>query len=230
MENIEKNYKNYYINTQTAHTKNKIKALKEMLQVNKNTAEDFDSWYYKEAMTDSQYKYFKNGDFKKLKELIKKQIQKEKTKLISEKEEALKKYQDIKELKDIKEAVIDIMWSRGRRSMGAYQTKATARVTYKNGDFKYYETNYTGGCGYDKKSTSMSRVCNELLKIVFIKHYKKIVNDAEKHYKYYAGESGYFQYGVGLSSYYTFFKNCGYKVKEIYHSNEDTTIIISKYC
>ena len=222
-----KTYKDYYIYNHTLHTQNKIKFLKDLLKANKNNKDDFDYWHYKEAMTNKQYELFKNNDFKKLKELLKKQIEKEKKKLTLEKEEALQDYNKIKELKDINYAIIDVMWSSGRRSMGAYQTYATIHAYYKNGTSKYYETRYTGGCGYDKPSTSTSEVCNEALKIVLLKHYKKIMSDSEKHYKFYAGESGYFSYGVGMSSYETFFKNCGYKVQYISHHNSDITLIIT---
>lgn len=85
-----------------------------------------------------------------------------------------------------------------------------------------------GGCGYDKTSTAMSYFCNKLLKIVILKHDKKIINDNDKHYKYYAGEPLYYQYGVGLSSYETFFKNLGYKVKIRYLQNENVLIDIIK--
>lgn len=227
MENF-KNYKAYYINAQTLKTQNKIKALKELLNVNADNWEDFDKWFYHEAMTQRQYQLYIDKDFKTLKELLKKQIKKEEIKLKDEKAKALVKYNEIAQLKDIKRAVIDIEWSSRRRSMEAYQTMAMASVEYMNGAYKKHITNYTSGCGYDKPSTSFSVVANALLKVVFVKHGKKILNDEKAHYHYYAGEYLYYQYGVGLSSYEQFFKNLGYKVEVIYHQNENTTYIITK--
>lgn len=223
-----KNYKAYYINAQTLKTQNKIKALKELLKANKDNAEKYDNWRYNEVMTSAQAKAFRENDFTKFKKMIKKQLEREKSKLQGEKEKALANYNDIAQLKDIKRAVIDIEWSSGRRSMGAYQTMATASVEYMDGTYKKHITGFTGGCGYDKPSTSFSEIASELLKVVFVKHGKKILNDENAHYHYYAGEHLYYQYGVGLSSYEQFFKNLGYKVEVINHRNENTTYIITK--
>ena len=228
MEKQEKNYKTYFINRYTYKTTNKINALKKLLKVNKQNADDFDTWYYGEILTPKQAELLRTNNFKKLKELLKNQIEREKEKLTKEKAEALKEYNKIKEQKDIKILVINIMWSNGRRSMGAYQTMASASVEYQNNTGEFYDTNYTGGCGYDKPSTSAGEVCNKLAKIVLLKHYNKIQNDKDKHYHFYAAENGYFQHGVGLNSYETFFKNCGYKVKRTYHSNENETLVITK--
>ena len=228
MEKQFKNYKQYYIYNKTLHEQNKIKFLKELLKANNENKQDFDTWYYKESMTNKQYELFTSGDFKKLKELLKKQIIKEKAKLKEQEEKAKQDFDKIKELQDIKSLTIEIEWSQGRRSMGAYQTKAIGHAFYKNGTSDYYETSYTGGCGYDKPSTSAAEVCDKLAKIVLLKHYSKIQKDTEKHYHFYAAENGYYQHGVGMSSYTTFFKNCGYKVKELYHHNENITLMITK--
>lgn len=224
----QKTYKSYYIYNKTLHEQNKIKFLKELLKANNENKQDFDTWYYKESLTNKQYELFTSGNFKKLKELLKKQIIKEKAKLKEQEEKAKQDFDKIKELQDIKSLTIEIEWSSGRRSMGAYQTKAIATAFYKNGTSEHYETSYTGGCGYDKPSTSAAEVCSKLAKIVLLKHYKKIQNDPEKHYHFYAAENGYYQSGVGINSYITFFKNCGYKVQEIYHKSENITLIISK--
>ena len=71
-----KNYKSYYIYSETLKTQNKIKVLKELLKVNTDNWEDFDKWFYHEAMTKKQYQLYINKDFKTLKELLKKQIKK----------------------------------------------------------------------------------------------------------------------------------------------------------
>jgi len=231
MEKQEKTYKSYYINNYTLHTQNKINTIKKLLKITKSEAEALEDWElsrFNSYLTQAQIDTLRSGNLKKLKELLKKQIEKEKKKLTEEKEKAKKELEKIAELQDIKSFDIQIEWSQGRRSMGAYQTKASGRAFYKNGTSEYYETSYTSGCGYDKPSTSASELCNKLAKIVLLKHYSKIQKDTGKHYHFYAAENGYFSYGVGINSYITFFKNCGYKVQEIYHRNENITLLISK--
>ena len=230
-ENI-KNYKDYFINDYCYEVKNKIKTLKR-LKTGKWTKDEseflsVDNWLTKECLTKKQHELFKNKDFKQLKKLVDKQLEKEQKKLELLKAEALEKYNKIKDLQDIKNAVFNVEWSDRRLSLGAFQTRATATVFYKNGTCKDFETSWTGGCGYDKPSTSLSEVCNALLKVIFIKHGTKILKDKEKHYKFYAGEPLYFQYGVGVSSYETFFKNLGYKVTYIPRgrNGENFTMII----
>lgn len=225
-----RNYKEYFIDKEIWRTKNKIENLKELLKMKKKDFEELKSWEqnrYHGYLTNKQSMLLSNGNFKELKILLKKQIEKENKKIIIEKEKAIEKYNKIKELKDIKKASIEIIWGNSRGAYG-FQCYATGRVWYKNGDFEQYETSKTGGCGYDKSSTALSRFCNELLKIVILKNNKKILNDDDKHYHFYACEPLYFQYGVGLSSYQTMFKNLGYKANFRYLSNENILIDIEK--
>lgn len=226
-----KNYKTYYINKETWKNRNKIETIRALLKATKKDIENMEEWEKRrkaEHLTQKQYNLLLNNNIKDLKPLLKKQLEKEKNKLIEEKEKALSKYNNIKKLKDIKSVNISIIWSNRRLSTGAYQTKGIAQVLYKNGEYQETETSFTTGCGYDKPSTTLSQICNELLKIIPLKHYKKILNDEEKHYKYYALEPLYFQYGVGVSSYENLFKNLGYKVKTNYYKNESITIYIYK--
>jgi len=228
----EKSYKKIFLESETSSERLKVDYIKSLLKKTKKEIESMEDWeksrfsYY---LTSKQCELLNNNNVADLKKLLKKQIEKEEKKLQEETEKAIAKYNDIKNLIDIKHAIIDVEWSSGRRSMGAYQTKAVANVTYKDGSYNYFETGYTGGCGYDKPSTSFGEIASKLLKIALVKNYdKKIKNNPEKHYKFYAAENGYFQHGVGLNSYIQFFRNLGYKVQEIYHKNENTTIIIDK--
>lgn len=230
MENI-KNYKTYYINNKTWKTRHKLETIKELLKATKKDIENLEDWQLNrnsDYLTPKQFELLKNGDIKELKKLLKKQLEKEKTKLSTQKNDALIQYNNIKELKDIKRVTIFIEWSQRRLDLGAYQTRGTMQVYYQNGTYKQYQSSYTGGCGYDKPSTTMSELCEELLQIIPLKHYKKILNDEEKHYKFYALEPLYFQGGVGMSSYIQLFKNLGYKVKETYFQNENMIIEIEK--
>lgn len=225
-----KNYKEYFIDTEIWKTKNKIENLKELSKIKKENFEALKSWEqnrYHGYLTQKQSSLLSDGNFKELKILLKKQIEKENKKLIIEKEKAIEKYNEIKELKDIKKTTIEIIWSNRAGSYG-YQCYATGRVWYKNGSYADYKTDFTGGWGYDKTSTALSVFCNKLLKIVILKNDKKIINNENKHCKFYACEPLYFQYGVGLGSYESMFINLGYKTNFRYLSNENILIDIEK--
>ena len=223
-----KNYKQYFVNNETWKRQNKIEALKALYKMSIKDLKNYEpNWRDQEALTDRQYELFKNKDFKKLKELLQKQIEKEAKKLEIEKEEAIQKYNKIAELKDIKQVNIEINWTKTSGAYG-YQCSAFGRVWYKDGTYESYQTEKTGGCGYDKPSTAMSCFCNKLLKIVLLKHANKILKSEDKHYKFYASEPLYFQYGVGISSYENLFKNLGYKVNCRYLQNEDIIFDIEK--
>lgn len=223
-----KNYKEYFVDRETWKNRNKIETIKELLKTsNKDLKELETNWRHGEALTNRQFELLKNKDIKALKPLLKKQLEKELKKLDAEKEKAIEKYNKIAELGDIKKAIIEVEWSQGRGAYG-YQSKGFARVWYKNGDFKSFETGYTSGCGYDKPSTTLSQIGNELLQIVILKHFKKIATAEDSHYKFYAAEPFYFQYGVGVSSYENLFKNLKYKTTFQYLRNENIYIEIEK--
>lgn len=225
-----KNYKNYMIHQEQWETETKIKNIKDLLKMSAEELDAMDRWEidrFSNYLTAKQFKLFKNRDMNELKKLLKKQLEKEKKKLETQKETAIAKYEAIKELKDITQAQIEIIWSQRAGAYG-YQCYCFGRVWYANKTCESYETEYTGGCGYDKRSSALSSFCNQLLKIIILKNDKKIINDPEKHYKYYACEPLYFQYGVGISSYETMFKNLGYKTKIRYLQNENILIDIEK--
>lgn len=229
MENF-RNYKEYFIDKEICKNKRKINVIQELLKMKISDIKNLEGWKkdrYNEFLTAKQYELLKIKNIKELKKLLRKQLEKENKKIIIEKEKAIEKYNKIKELKDIKKATIEIIWSNRAGAYG-YQCYATGRVWYKNGSYADYKTDFTGGCGYDKTSTALSSFCNKLLKIIILKNDKKILNDDDKHYHFYACEPFYFQYGVGLSSYETMFKNLGYKTNFRYLSNENILIDIEK--
>jgi len=228
METI-KNYKQYFINNKTFKENQTIKTINTILKHNKSDIKKLEQWEKSrlvEYLTENQTKLLYDNKIKELKALLKKYKIKALEKQKQAKIKALEEYNTIKQLKDIKEATFEIEWT-GKNIYG-YQCKCIAKIKYKNGSYKYYESERTNGCGYDKSSTALSYALNNTAKILLIKHGNKILKDTNKHYNYYACENMYFSYGVGLSSYITMFKNMGYKVQELYHHNEDTTIIISK--
>lgn len=225
-----KTYKSYYINNKTWKEQETIKTINKINKMKKGELETLEQWEKSriaEYLTDKQAKMLYNNDLKALKELLKKYKIKANNKLKEAKEQALIEYNDIKQLKDIKNAVFEIVWTKSRGAYG-YQCKCISKVWYKNGDFKYYEGEQTGGCGYDKSSSALSYNLNEVAKILLLKNYNKINNNINKHYDFYACENNYFSYGVGISSYQTMFKNMGYKTSLMYHPNEDITLIIEK--
>ena len=165
-----KNYKEYFIDTEIWRTKNKIENLKELFKMKKKDFEALESWNqtrFHGYLTQKQSLLLSNGNFKELKILLRKQIEKENKKIIIEKEKAIEKYNKIKELKDLKKATIEIVWSDRAGAYG-YQCYSTGRVWYKNGSFEMFTTEKTSGCGYDKTSTALSYFCNKLLKIVIL--------------------------------------------------------------
>ena len=225
-----KSYRDYLIKYEQWEIESKIKNIKDLLKM---TAEELDNkkdWEidsFSNYLTSKQFELLKNRNMDELKKLLKKQLEKEKKKLEAKKEIAIAKYNAIEELGDIKQAQIEIIWSQRAGAYG-YQCYCFGRVWYKNGSFESYKAEYTGGCGYDKASSALSYFCNKLLKIIILKHDKKIINDKEKHHKYYACEPLYFQYGVGLSSYETMLKNLGYKTRFRYLQNDNIFIDIEK--
>ena len=229
MENY-KTYKNYFIDTKTFKERTKIEDIKKIMGMKQEELEKMEDWEKSrlaEYLTDKQAKMLYNNDLKALKELLKKYKPKAQEQYKQAKTKAQEEYNNIKQLQDIKNATFEIEWTKNRGVYG-YQCKCIAKVHYKNGQFKYYTSENTGGCGYDKPSSALSYALNNTAKILLIKHGNKIIKDNDKHYKYYPCENMYFSYGVGINSYLTMFQNMGYKVTPIYHSNEDITIIIEK--
>lgn len=225
-----KSYKEYYIHNQTWDRQNKIDSIKELLKMTQKEVEMLDTWQkhrFANYLTEKQHKLLLENKTTELKKLLRKQLEKEKNKIEAEKMTALESYNKIKELKDIKKASIEIIWSDRAGAYG-YQCYCFGRVWYANGQCEAYETEKTGGWGYDKASSALSYFCNKLLKIIILKHDKKIINDPEKHHKYYACEHLYFQYGVGLSSYQSLFQKLGYKANFHFLKNENVVIDIYK--
>ena len=229
MENI-KNYYNYFINTKIWRESQKIKIINELLKAKKQDIINMEDWEKNrksEYLTETQAKALKNGDTKKLKALLIKYKEKAKKQLKKAKEDANKEYNNIKQLKDIKRATFEIVWSKNRGVYG-YQCKCYSKIEYKNGQYDYYEGESTSGCGYDKPSSALSYNMNKTSKILLIKNGNKIIKDDNKHYNCYVCENLYFSYGVGINSYLTMFKYFGFKTNVIYHQSEDITITIEK--
>ncbi len=225
-----KNYYDYFMETSTYRERTKINNINELLKAKKQDIEKLEDWEKSrkaEFLTDKQTKALYNNDIKTLKALLMKYKPKAKKQLEERKEQVKKAYNDIKQLKDIKKATFEIVWSKSRGVYG-YQCKCYSKIQYKNGDYNYYEGESTSGCGYDKPSSALSYNMNKTSKILLVKYGNKILKDTERHYNCYACENLYFSYGVGINSYITMFNYFGFKTQVIYHNNEDITIIIEK--
>jgi hypothetical protein len=124
------------------------------------------------------------------------------------------KWQQVRTQKDVKKMIVTIDWKRG--SMGAMQTKASAQITFKDGCYKYLETERTGGWGYDKESTSFSQLFNQVLQ-------NKALNKRNKPPYGMSLKKGYwlpsFSYGVGVSCYFHIVKYLGGEMKQIANTN-----------
>lgn len=229
MENY-KNYKQYFIENKTYKEEQTIKTIKQIEKLTKEDLQNMEDWQKNrlcDYLTSKQAMLLKTNELKELKKLLKNYKIKAKEKFQQAKEKATEEYNNILQLKDIKKAIFEIEWTKTRGTYG-YQCKCYSKIDYKNGTYNYYESEKTGGCGYDKTSTALSYNMNKTCKILLAKHSSKILKDSEKHYNFYACENLYFSYGVGISSYIKMFKNMGYKVDTIYHQNEDITIIVEK--
>lgn len=229
MENY-KNYKQYYLQTRTHKERATIQDINKILKMQQKDVEQLEEWEKSrltEYLTNKQAQLLKSNQLKELKKLLKNYKEKAKRRLQEATEKAKEEYHNIEQLKDIKRATYEIEWSKTRGVYG-YQCKCISRTEYKNGSFNYYESESTGGCGYDKPSSALSYNLNNTAKILLVKYGSKILKDTEKHYNCYACENLYFSYGVGINSYLTMFKYFGFKTNAIYHNNEDITIIIEK--
>ena len=179
-----------------------LKATKESL----GALKDWEIDRFSNYLTAKQFELLKNRNMCELKKLLKKQLEKEKKKLEAKKEIAIEKYNAIKELGDITQAQIEIIWSQRAGAYG-FQCYCFGRVWYGNKSCESYKTEYTGGCGYDKASSALSYFCNKLLKIIILNIIAVL---------------------APIRIYETMFKNLGYKTKFRYLQHDNILIDIEK--
>jgi hypothetical protein len=118
----------------------------------------------------------------------------------------------------LKEVKISVEWKKSRM-WGANPT-AEAWYSTTDGNSGYVKSESIGGCGYDKHSTAVAQVLNQINEVL-----KPLYIAREKNVKGKLGEflgygSGYgilprIEGGVGVSCYRTIFNNIGYDFQTI---------------
>lgn len=123
--------------------------------------------------------------------------------------------------REIKRIVVATDWRRG--SMQANQCKAEIKVTYADYCTEVFESDRTGGCGYDKESTAIAGAFNRidaLLKELALKASGAIEQGKEygEYIGYGCGYSTlpYFEGGVGFGSQAGILNSLGYKMNHVH--------------
>lgn len=216
---MENTFKNQFIYEETLGIENKIKALKEALKVDNVDAL---KWYQKDRLTAAQYNHLKNGNLKRFKELVKKQIEKEEAKKQIVKNDCLLKIQDMKKAGSLKYLKIIVEWSRSQTWGCIPHVEAWAQ--YANIG-TLYNTGSASGCGYDKESAAVASAIDDIIKPFILKHFNTLKDPAVY------GVCNYglcFEGGVGMSCFLKAFKACGYEVQESHGKTFDSYIIVKK--
>lgn len=216
---MKNTFKNQFIYEKTLGIENKINALKEALKIDNV---DGLNWYQKDRLTAAQYNHLKNGNLKRFKELVRKQIKKEETKKQIVKNDCLLKIQDIKKAGSLETLKIIVEWSRSQT--WGYNPHVEAWAQYTNIG-TLYNTGSASGCGYDKESAAVASAINDIMKPFILKNFSTL-----KYPSIYGvcDHALSFDGGVGMSSFVKAFKACGYDVHESHGKSFDSYIIVKK--
>lgn len=216
---MENTFKNQFIYEETLGIENKINALKEALKVDNVDAL---KWYQKDRLTAAQYDHLKNGNLKRFRELVRKQIEKEETKKQIVKKDCLLKIQDMKKAGSLKYLKIMVEWSRSQT--WGYNPHVEAWAQYTNIG-TLYDTGYASGCGYDKESAAAATAINDIMKPFMLKNFNTLKDPS-----IYGVCSNHLEFegGVGMSCFVRAFKACGYEVHESHGKRFDSYIIVKK--
>lgn len=117
-------------------------------------------------------------------------------------------------LEDIETLTINVEWKRSQM----WGMNPTAEA-YVNG-IGHVSSGSIGGCGYDKQSTAVARVLNQVPQLIKKLYELKENNVDVKNHDLFGYGSGYgvlpsFEGGVGVSCYYKIFESIGYEFKTI---------------
>jgi hypothetical protein len=123
--------------------------------------------------------------------------------------------------REIKRIVVATDWRRG--SMQSNQCKAEIKVTYADYSRETFESDRTGGCGYDKESTAIADAFNRinaLLKELALKA-NEAIEKGEGYREYIGygcgyGTLPYFEGGVGFNSQERSLNSLGYKMNHLH--------------
>lgn len=216
---MKNTFKNQFIYDETLGIENKIEALKEALKVDDVNALN---WYQKDRLTAAQYNHLKNGNLKRFKELVRKQIKKEEAKKQIVKNDCLLKIQDMKEAGSLRYLKITVEWSRSQT--WGYNPHVRAWAQYANIG-TLYNTGSASGCGYDKESAAVASAINNIIKPFILKNFSTLKDPAIYGV---CDHALCFDGGVGMSSFVRAFKACGYDVHESHGKSFDSYIIVKK--
>lgn len=121
---------------------------------------------------------------------------------------------DFASLEDIETLTINVEWKRSQM----WGMNPTAEA-YVNG-IGHVSSGSIGGCGYDKQSTAVANVLNQVPQLIKKLYELKENNVDVKNHDLFGYGSGYgvlpsFEGGVGVSCYYKIFDSIGYEFKTI---------------
>lgn len=216
---MKNTFKNQFIYEETLGIENKIDALKEALKIDDVNAL---SWYQTDRLTAAQYNYLKNGNLKRFKELVRKQIEKEKVKKQIVKNDCVLKIQDMKNAGSLETLKIIVEWSRSQT--WGYNPHVEAWAQYTNIG-TLYNTGSVSGCGYDKESAAVASAINDIMKPFILKNFSTLKDPAIYGV---CDHALCFDGGVGMSSFIKAFRACGYDVHESHGKTFDSYIIVKK--
>lgn len=124
------------------------------------------------------------------------------------------------ETREAKSITIRTDWRRG--SMGANQCKAFVRVVYNDYSVEEFESERTGGCGYDKESTAIGGALNEIdalrQELCIMDNNAISEGKSRREFIGYGSSSAivpYFEGGVGFSCHRQILEKLGYTFKHV---------------
>ena len=203
--------------------KESIDALRKIAQVEINDIIKLtnDNSYHFNIDTKSQ-KYIK-GDLETKKQFLIVRINKELEKNIIKKTNEINLIYNANELVSVE---IQIEWKKSK--MWGYNPTCNIVVKDDKNNYMNFTSGSIGGCGYDKKSTSVANALNESLTIqkLFCEKGDNVTSYGFTHQRNYS--LPYLEGGVGCECYSRVFEEMGYKFESIAHGDNFDVYSITK--
>lgn len=203
--------------------KESIDALKKsaQLEINEILNSTNDNSYHFNIDTKSQ-KYIK-GDLETKKQFLIARINKELEKNIIKKIDEINLVYSANDLVSVK---IQIEWKKSK--MWGYNPTCNIVVIDDKDRYFNYTSGSIGGCGYDKKSTSVAEALNAspTLRKLFCEKGENVTSYGFRHQRDYS--LPYLEGGVGCECYSRVFAEMGYKFESIAHGDIFDVYNISK--
>lgn len=165
-------------------------------------------WRLSDLLTAGQKK--KQFSLEELKEVLKQRLNKHLEKSLSKELKRL----EFSDLPEIETLTINVEWRKSKM----WGMNPTAEA-YVNG-IGQVSSGSIGGCGYDKQSTAVANVLNQVPQFLKLMYELKNNNTETKNHDLFGYGSGYyvlpsFEGGVGVSCYPKIFEKIGYKFETI---------------